>query len=177
MLPRIIQRFETASEESGNTRVELARCAKEMILDEPWRGVGMNNWGIKINAPYEYAERAGRKPNRGEDFKDGIVETVYLLVCAECGIPALVAMLAWFLSYLVLCLVLSKKLSGTYYAAIPAGVAGGLAACYLQSFLEWVLRQQMNLILLMVFFALLDHLAANAKRLKAEELKGRTANA
>ena len=86
-------------------------------------------------------------------------------------------MLAWFLSYLVLCLVLSKKLSGTYYAAIPAGVAGGLAACYLQSFLEWVLRQQMNLILLMVFFALLDHLAANAKRLKAEELKGRTANA
>jgi hypothetical protein len=177
MLPRIIQRFETASEESGNTRVELARCAKEMILDEPWRGVGMNNWGIKINAPYEYAERAGRKPNRGEDFKDGIVETVYLLVCAECGIPALVAMLAWFLSYLVLCLVLSKKLSGTYYAAIPAGVAGGLVACYLQSFLEWVLRQQMNLILLMVFFALLDHLAANAKRLKAEELKGRTANA
>ena len=86
-------------------------------------------------------------------------------------------MLAWFLWYLVLCVRLSKKLSGTYYAAIPAGLAGGLVACYLQSFLEWVLRQQMNLILLMVFFALLDHLAANVKPLKAEELKGAAANA
>ena len=168
MLPRIIERFETAPEASGNTRVELALCAKEMIIDEPWRGVGINNWGIKINAPYEYAERAGRSPNRGEDFKDGIVETVYLLVGAECGVPALVAMLAWFLRYLVLCVVLAKKLSGTYYAAIPAGLAGGLVACYLQSCLEWVLRQQMNLILLMVFFALLDHLSANVSLLKSE---------
>lgn len=170
MLPRIIERFENAPESSGNTRVELALCAKEMIIDEPWRGVGINNWGIKINAPYEYAERAGRNPNRGEEFRDGIVETVYLLVGAECGIPALVAMILWFFSYFVRCVVLTKKLSGTFYAAIPAGLAGGLVACYLQSCLEWVLRQQMNLILLMVFFALLDHLAANVLRLKDESM-------
>lgn len=170
MLPRIIERFETAPEASGNTRVELALCAKEMIIDEPWRGVGINNWGIKINAPYEYAERAGRNPNRGEEFRDGIVETVYLLVGAECGIPALVAMILWFFSYFVRSVVLTKKLSGTFYAAIPAGLAGGLVACYLQSCLEWVLRQQMNLILLMVFFALLDHLAANVLRLKDESM-------
>jgi len=170
MLPRIIERFDNAPEASGKTRVELALCAKEMILDEPWRGVGINNWGIKINQPYEYAERAGRKPNRGEDFMDGIVETVYLLVCAECGIPALVAMVAWFLSYLVLCLVLLKRLAGTKYAAIPAGLAGGLVACYLQSFLEWVLRQQMNLILLFFFFAILDYLNANWRRLRKESL-------
>ena len=170
MLPRIIERFETAPEASGNTRVELALCAKEMIIDEPWRGVGINNWGIKIKAPYEYAERARRDIDFGNPQEDGIVETVYLLVCAECGIPALVAMLAWFLRYLVLCVVLSKKLSGTYYAAIPAGLAGGLVSCYLQSFLEWVLRQQMNLILLMMFFALLDHLAANVSRLKDESM-------
>ena len=174
MLPRIIERFETAPEASGNTRMELALCAKEMIIDEPWRGVGMNNWGIKINAPYEYAERAGRNPNRGKDFKDGIVETVYLLVGAECGIPALAAMVLWFLSYLVLCVVLARKLSGTLYAAIPAGLAGGLVACYLQSFLEWVLRQQMNMILLMMFFALLDHLAANVSQLRDDSgTKGR----
>ena len=170
MLPRIIERFATAPEASGNTRVELALCAKEMIIDEPWRGVGINNWGIKIKAPYEYAERARRDIDFGNPQEDGIVETVYLLVCAECGIPALVAMLAWFLRYLVLSVVLSKKLSGTYYAAIPAGLAGGLVSCYLQSFLEWVLRQQMNLILLMMFFALLDHLAANVSRLKDESM-------
>ena len=165
MLPRIIERFESAPEASKNTRIELALCAKEMIMDEPWRGVGINNWGIKINPPYDYAERAGRNNNRGEDFRDGIVETVYLLVGAECGIPALAAMLLWFLWYLLLGVRLVKRLKGTPYVAIPAGLAGGLVACYLQSCLEWVLRQQMNLILLMFFFALLDHLWKNSKRL------------
>ena len=164
MLPRIIERFESAPEASKNTRIELALCAKEMIMDEPWRGVGINNWGIKINPPYDYAERAGRNNNRGEDFRDGIVETVYLLVGAECGIPALAAMVLWFLWYLLLGVRLVKRLRGTPYVAIPAGLAGGLVACYLQSCLEWVLRQQMNLILLMFFFALLDHLWKNSKR-------------
>ena len=168
MLPRIIERFETAPEASGDTRVELALCAREMIIDEPWRGIGMNNWGIKINPPYEYAERAGRTRNRGENFKDGIVETVYLLVGAECGIPALAVMILWFLSYFALCLVLVKKLSGTADVAIPAGLAGGFVALYLQSCLEWTLRMQMNLILLFMFYALLDHLNAGGnKRLKA----------
>ena len=165
MLPHIISRFKSAPEASGNTRIELALCAKEMMLDEPWCGVGINNWGIKINPPYEYAELAGRNTNRGEDFKDGIVETVYLLVGAECGIPALMAMLLWFAHYLVLSISLAKRLAGTPYAAISAGIAGGLVASYVQSCLEWVLRQQMNLILLMMFFALLDHIKANARRL------------
>ena len=172
MLPRIIERFESAPEASANTRVELALCAKEMIADEPWRGVGINNWGIKINPPYEYAERAGRITNRGEDFRDGIVETVYLLVAAECGIPALAAMLLWFFYYLFVSCRLVKKLKGTAYTAIPAGLAGGLVACYLQSCLEWVLRQQMNLILLMFFFALLDHLNKNAAKIAAEARGG-----
>ena len=179
MLPRIIERFTEAPEASKNTRVELALCAKEMILDEPWRGVGINNWGIKINPPYEYAERAGRKTNRGEDFKDGIVETVYLLVGAECGIPALAMMIIWFLSYLVLSIVLVKRFAGTPYAAIPAGLAGGFVALYLQSCLEWTLRMQMNLILLFMFYALLDHLNANRRQLVAEfkSSNGRVKNA
>ena len=172
MAPRIVQRFETAPKESGSTRVELALCAWEMVKDEPLRGVGLNNWGIKINPPYEYAERAGRNPNRDEEFRDGIVETVYLLVGAECGIPALAAMLVWFFYYLLIACRLVKKLKGTPYAAIPAGLAGGLVACYLQSCLEWVLRQQMNLILLMIFFAVLDHLNKNAARIAAEARGG-----
>ena len=65
----------------------------------------------------------------------------------------------------MLCVRLARKLKGTPYAAIPAGLAGGLIACYLQSCLEWVLRQQMNLILLMIFFSILDYLSANYARL------------
>ena len=158
MLPRIIERFETAPEASGDTRVELALTAWEMIKDEPWRGVGINNWGIKINAPYEYAELAGRITNRGEDFKDGIVETVYLLVGAECGIPALLAMILWFGWYWVRCLVLSWRMKSSKWFFIPAGLFGGLTIAYMQSCLEWVFRQQLNLICLMFMFATISYL-------------------
>ena len=168
MLPRIVERFETAPEASANTRVELARCAWEMIKDEPLRGVGINNWGIKINPPYPYADRAGRNTNRDEEFSDGIVETVYLLVGAECGIPALLAMIAWFVSYLVLGVRLCRKLRGTPWAAIPAGLSGGFVALYVQSCLEWTLRIQQNLFVLVFFFALLDHLDATARKLRAD---------
>lgn len=158
MLPRIIERFETAPEASGNTRVELAWTAWEMIKDEPWRGVGINNWGIKINPPYEYAELAGRVVNQGEDFKDGIVETVYLLVGAECGIPALLAMLIWFFWYWARCLILTWRMKGDEWFFVPAGIIGGLTIAYIQSCLEWVFRQQLNLICLMLMFATISYL-------------------
>lgn len=168
MAPRIIERFKEAPEASGNTRVELALCAKEMIADRPLFGVGINNWGIKINPPYEYAERAGRVTNRGEDFKDGIVETVYLLVGAECGLVALAAMIAWFGWYLFSCFRLMGRLKGTKWFFVPAGLAGGLIASYLQSCLEWVLRQQLNLICLMFVFAMISYLNTSWRDLKSK---------
>ena len=173
LLPRIVERFVKAPESSADTRVELARCAREMIRDKPWFGVGINNWGIKINPPYPYAERAERNTNRrpDEDFRDGIVETVYLLVGAECGLPALVAMIAWFGWYVWRCFLLLKKLKGTRHVYIPAGMLGGFTAVYLQSFLEWVLRQQMNLILLMFFFAIIAYLDNNWRRILAYDEK------
>lgn len=169
MAPRIVERFLEAPEASGNTRIELAKCAKEMIADRPLFGVGINNWGIKINPPYDYAERAGRETNRGEDFKDGIVETVYLLVGAECGLLALAAMLAWFGWYLFSCFKLMKRLRGTKWFFVPAGLAGGLVASYLQSCLEWVLRQQLNMICLMLAFAVISYLNSNWRELRANE--------
>jgi len=169
MLPRIVERFRTASSASKSTRVELARCAWEMMKDEPWRGVGINNWGIKINPPYEYAERAGRISGRGEDFRDGIVETVYLLVGAECGIPALLAMLAWFGYYLAVALLLVRRLRGTWYHFVPAGLAGGLAIVYGHSCFEWTLRMQQNLIVQLTFFALLEYLQTGWRKLRTPE--------
>ena len=172
MLPRVIERFKNAPEASGLTRLELAGSAWEMIKAEPLTGVGINNWGIKINLPYEYALRAGRKTNRGDDFKDGIVETVYLLVGAECGVPALLAMIAWFLWYWVSCFRLMKRLKGTAYFFLPAGLLGGLTAVYAQSCFEWVLRQQLNLICIMFFFAILSYLNTEWRHLKSISLEG-----
>ena len=167
MLPRLVNRFVNAPEASGNTRVELARCAMEMIMDEPIRGVGINNWGIKINPPYEYAELAGRIVPEG--MADGVVETVYLLVGAECGIPALLAMLVWFGWYLLLAVRLAWKLRGTKWFFFAAGAMGGLSTNYLQSILEWVLRQQMNLVCLMGVFAMLSYLGVEWRSLVASE--------
>ncbi len=158
LLPRIIQRFDTAPAASANTRQELARCAVEMIKDHPWFGVGINNWGVKINAPYEYAERAERQLNYGPDHQDGVVETVYLLVAAECGIPALVAMLAWFFWHVAVCVRILRRTRAASESMIPAGLLGGLTAIYIQSFLEWVLRQQLNLLCLIFAFSLLSYL-------------------
>ena len=175
VLPRIIERFETAPEASKTTRIELARCAWEMIREEPVRGVGINNWGVKINPPYPYADRAGRETHRDEDFHDGIVETVYLLVGAECGIPALAAMLVWFGYYLFIALRLMKRLAGTWYYFIPTGLAGGLAVTYAHSCFEWTLRMQQNLIIMLFFFAILEYLNTSWKELRAEEMAERRA--
>ena len=95
---------------------------------------------------------------------------MYLLVGAECGIPALVAMVAWFLWYWVSCLRLMRKLKGTRWFFIPAGLFGGLTATYLQSAFEWVLRQQLNLICIMFMFAILSYLNMNWRKLRASEM-------
>ena len=157
LLPKIIERFQEAPEESGNTRVELAWCAKEMIADEPLRGVGINNWSMKMRWPYTYQENASVIVGRELNYV-GIVETVYLLVAAECGLPALLAMLVWFAWHWFSCIRLVKRLRGTEWAFVPAGLLGGLTAIYMQSCLEWVLRQQINLFLLVFMFAIIAYL-------------------
>ena len=168
LLPKIVERYQKAPEQSGNTRVELAHCAWEMIKDEPLRGVGINNWSLKIKPPYEYKERAEEAMGRPV-VDDGIVETVYLLVAAECGIPALLALLAWFAWHWVSCVRLLSRLRGTRYAFIPAGLLGGLTAVCMQSALEWVLRQQVNLFLLVFLFATTAYLNTSWRKLKAIE--------
>lgn len=170
MLPRIIERFTEAPKSSGDTRVELAQCAYEMIKDRPLTGVGINNWSLNMEPSHPYQDRASETVGRELNYR-GIVETVYLLVCAECGIPALVAMLVWFAWHWVLCIRLMRKLRGTEWYFVPAGLFGGLAANYLQSVLEWVLRQQLNLICMMFVFAVLSHLWAREPDGKSIELK------
>ena len=59
IMPRIIQRFESAPKKSGDTRVELATCAREMIRDNPFTGVGINNWSLNLREEHPYQERAG----------------------------------------------------------------------------------------------------------------------
>ena len=169
-LPRVIQRFQTAPEASGQTRKNLAVAALNMMKDKPLAGVGLNNWGIKINPPYTYSQH--RDPTKGysEDYKDGIVETIYLLVGAECGIPGLFLLLTWFGYYWFSCMRLMVKLRGSPYFYLPTGIFAGLTGSFLQSALEWVLKQQINFMWMIILFAIISYLNRHCRELSGGQL-------
>ena len=175
--PKIIERFENAPKASGETRKQLALAAFNMIKDKKWLGVGLNNWSILVSPPYHYTEHldltlfnenyenAVVETIYRDDFGGGIVETIYLLVGAECGIPCLLALLCWFGYYWVSSFRLLKLLRRTDYFYLPAGLFGALTATFLQSALEWVLKQQINFIWLVTVFAIISFLNKHYKDL------------
>ena len=156
LLPNIIKRFQNAPKESLMTRQYLAASAWNMMVDKPFAGVGLNNWGIKINPPYPYCEYRYENRRIAKDFKEGIVETSYLLVGAECGFFALAAFLAWLGYYYVCAFKLVKQMRRSNFFYVPVGIVGGLTAVYAQSTLEWVMKQQVNFIQMMMLFAVLS---------------------
>lgn len=156
-LPKIVERFEGASTRSGDKRVGLALSAQNMIKDHPWAGVGLNNWGIKINPPYDYAVHR-EEFGFSDTFKEGIVETIYLLVWAECGTPCFLALLGLFFWHWWKAFKLTGRLRGQPNFWIAAGALGGLTGLYLQSTLEWVLKQSINFTELVIVFALISYL-------------------
>jgi O-antigen ligase len=163
-LPKIILRFENAGEASGITRKNFAKTAMNIIRDKPYLGVGVNNWSLTLQRNREYV--IDRETGETMNFiTDGIVETVYLLVAAECGIPCLVILICWFMYYFLISLKLAFNLRHSRYFFIPAATAGGLLGIYTQSLLEWVLKQQMNLIFLIMIFAMLSYLNRHYKML------------
>ena len=172
LLPRIIMRFSANNERSASTRVDLALSARNMMQDEPLFGIGLNNWGVKINAPYPYNVREwvlNPTSKWQEEYKDGVVETIYLLVAAECGLPGLGLLLIWFGYYWVSAFRLCKKLAGTSYAYIPAGLLGGFTSIFLQSVLEWVLKQSVNFAAMVALFAMAGFLNVKWRSLRAAE--------
>ena len=141
------------------------------MKDKPFAGVGLNNWGIKINPPYPYCQYRYENKRITADFKEGIVETSYLLVGAECGFFALAAFLTWLFFYYTVACKLVKRLRHSKLFYIPSGIVGGLTAIYLQSTLEWVMKQQVNFIQMMILFAMLSFLFKYSKKITAGEME------
>ncbi len=150
--PMVIDRFENAPEASGEGRIHLALTALNMAEDKTL-GVGVNNWGIKVNPPYTYSEGTGMR-RYGEDYQAGLVETIYLLVAAECGWIGFGALVLWLYYYYFKAFMLCFRLSDTDAFYLPLGIFGGLTAALGQSVLEWVLKQQANFYQLMVIFSI-----------------------
>lgn len=150
----IMERIKTAPEESLDVRVVLAQAAQNMANDKVF-GVGLNNFGLKINPPYHYGDHIERK---NDDEKGGIVETVYLLIAAETGWANLFVFISFLMffyfenikNYMAL-----KKGKLKKYRYIPMAFIGCLTSMYLQSTMEWVLKQTNNFYQLMFIFAII----------------------
>ncbi len=161
----IIERFQTAPEQSAQTRIDLAIAAKKMADDKTF-GIGLNNWGIKINPPYPYSDHIERKD---DEFKEGIVETVYLLVAAETGWANLVVFLFYIGKFYILNLINYFRFKKKSLMFISAGLAGGLFGVYFESTLEWVLKQMNNYYQLMLVYAMISAMTELHRRGKLEQ--------
>ncbi len=150
----VVERFETASPASAETRIYLANIACN-VANAYFFGGGLNNWNIKTTYPYTYNHVEGFDTLE-EDANPGIVETIYLLVAAECGWITLIILLIWFIYYFYTNLLNIWRYKNTGILYMPIGIAGGLLAIYLQSTLEWVLKQTPNFYELVLIFAIIS---------------------
>lgn len=149
----IVRRFETAPAMSKITRYHLAVAAVNMANDKFW-GIGLNNFGVKVNRPYPYSKHLELR-KYPEGFKEGLVETTYLMIAAETGWLNLGVFLC-FLGYFFFKNLLNYwRYRGDEMEFLAIGIAGGLASIYVESTLEWVLKQNANFYQLMLVFAMI----------------------
>lgn len=154
--PRIINRFESAPESSKITRVVLAQASRR-LANEYFLGIGLNNFSAYSGNKEGYlVDPDGTTKivitKEVEDF-GAIVETIYLLVAAECGWVTMGILLVWFLYYFYFAFWEVIAYRNQPCGGIAVGVFGGLFSNYFQSAFEWVLKQQNNFYQLMFIFA------------------------
>jgi cell division protein FtsW (lipid II flippase) len=165
----ILERFTTAPEASANTRILLAQSAVKMANDKTL-GIGLNNFGLKVNLPYPYSSHI---EGITTETKNGLVETIYLMIAAETGWHNLVfflIMLFWFY-FKNFAGYIRYRNTDIHYLTI--GIAGGLLGIYLESSLEWVLKQTNNFYQLMLVFAIIVVLPKLERRYKRLQLRRR----
>lgn len=152
--PTLVNRFTNAPEASGETRKFFAETAMNIIKAKPLLGCGINTWSIvSLNPNYNHHLDHPYFAIHGEFM--GLVETTYLLVGSECGLLGLSALLLWYFYYLFHTLYQSFRWRKTEYFYLLSGLGGGLTANYLQSALEWVLKQQINFCMLFWCFGII----------------------
>ena len=166
MINTVLQRFETAPVQSKITRYNLAASALNMANDK-FLGIGLNNFGVKVNVPWPYSKHLDKEKDK--KYKEGLVETVYLMVAAETGWINLGVFAIFLLYYFIMNLINIFRFVNTEYQYFAIGLAGGLASIYLQSSLEWVLKQSSNFYQLMFCFAIIAAMKDIFKREFAKE--------
>ncbi len=162
-LPRIITRFTKAPEMSKNTRIYLAIAARRMANDYKL-GVGANNFSEFSGGDDKYNYTVEQFPYGIPEYGP-IVETIYLLVAAECGWWGLGTLLLWFLYYYFLCFLNVILLRKCPCSGISIGLLGGLTIVYAHSTLEWSLKQYNNFAEQMIVYALIGVISVHRKEI------------
>lgn len=150
----IVERFRTAPEESRIVRIQLAIAARNMADDKVF-GVGLNNFGLKINPPYQYGAHIPMQDPNDPDEKNGLVETIYLMIAAETGWHNLVVFATLLLYFYFRNLINWYRFKRTDFRFISIALAGAMTSIYVQSTLEWVLKQTNNFYQLMLIFGVI----------------------
>ncbi len=172
----IVERFETATEKSGQTRVVLAQAAAKMANDKLF-GIGLNNFGHKINSPYPYGEHIypelhdGKLPPPDYEESNALVETIYMMIAAETGWHNLIIFFIFIFYFYFKNLLNYKRYKNSEYRFVTIGLAGGLLGIYFESGLEWVLKQTNNFYQLMFVFALIGAMSKIYKKNNIRVLK------
>ncbi len=160
-IPRIIERFETAPVSSKVTRINIAKAAARMA-DAKFLGVGLNNFCANSGPTKDYSREHFAEVTDETILSSplgGIVETIYLLTAAECGWITMGLLLLWFLYYYFLNFRNLFAFRHHPCFGIAVGIMGGLTGNYLQSVLEWVLRQYSNIYQLTLIFMIIAVMA------------------
>lgn len=154
----VVTRFRNAPPASLNMRLMLAESALNMA-DDKFFGVGLNNFGIVVNPPYTYSEHIPKYQK--DEGTLGLVETVYLMVAAECGWATFVFFILWLLRMFMRNLIQIFRCKRSSLQYIPIGLCGALTGIYIESAFEWVLKQTGNFYQLMLVFALIAVIGKN----------------
>lgn len=166
----ITERFDTAPEQSAITRKNLATAALKMANDKVL-GIGLNNFGIKINPPWPYGDHIPMVDPDNENEKNGLVESIYLMIAAESGWHTLVVFLIFIFYFYFLNIQNFYRYRNTDYQYFAIALIGGLLAIYLESTLEWVLKQTNNYYQLMMVFALIAVMNKLEKRYRRHRVR------
>lgn len=165
----ISERFNTAPAESAIVRRDLVLAAVKMANDKPL-GIGLNNFGIKINPPWQYSNHIEMHNPDDEDEQNGLVETIYLMIAAESGWHTLAVFLGFIFFFFFRNVQNMLSYRGTDYQYFAIGLTGGLLAIYLESTLEWVLKQTNNFYQLMLMFAMIMVMTKLEKRYRSHKV-------
>jgi hypothetical protein len=131
VLPEVIKRFETAPEESGESR-HVANEASAAMGDDYFLGVGINNYSYAINyLPYgEHLAPLDR----------GIAHHIFWLHYAELGIVGVVLYVGMTATFMWIALRFVLRRKDSLERVVAIGVLAGFVINWLIGTLEWNFR-------------------------------------